>query len=197
MKKRLLPFRRVEGLPEEMSDVALLKACAASESVALAALFDRYHLGLRRFLGRLSGVDDAALDDLVQTTFIEIFRSAGSFKGRSQVRTWLFGIAANVARHHVRSEARRAKLSLAYSQCALPDGATPDAAYERRQILARLEQALASLPHRLKVVFSMCDLEGISGVEAARVLGLRKGTLYRRLHEARLKLRAAIEGGEP
>ncbi len=197
MKKRLFPLRRVEGVPKEMSDMALLKACAASEPVALAALFDRYHLGLRRFLGRLCGIDDAALDDLIQTTFIEIFRSARRFKGRSLVRTWIFGIAANVARHHVRSEARRTKLSLAYSQYAVPSGATPDAVVEKRQLVARLGRALVSLPHHLKVVFVMCDLEGISGVEAARVLDLREGTLYRRLHEARRKLRAVLEGGGP
>jgi len=58
-----------------------------------------------------------------------------------------------------------------------------------------LAAALDRLPHDLRTVYVLCDLEDLPGVEAARVLGLRDGTLWRRLHEARRALREAIEGG--
>ena len=60
---------------------------------------------------------------------------------------------------------------------------------------AAMQSVLASLPHDLRVVFVMCELEEVSGAEAARVLNLRQGTLYRRLHDARRKLRYALDRG--
>jgi RNA polymerase sigma-70 factor (ECF subfamily) len=57
---------------------------------------------------------------------------------------------------------------------------------------SRLELSIAALPHELRTAFVMCELEDISGVEAARVLNWRPGTLWRRLHEARQALRRMI-----
>lgn len=196
MKGQLLPFRRPKGDQEEISDEALLKECAAGEQAALAQLFDRHHYSVRRFLGRLNGVDSDALDDLIQTTFLEIYRSAKRFKGQSKVRTWIFGIAVNIARHHIRSESRRKKFRVAYAQRSDTAIALPDTVTDNRRLMNRLRKAVVSLPHRLKAVFVLCDIEGISGVEAAQILGLREGTLYRRLHEARQLLRKEVEGGE-
>ena len=71
----------------------------------------------------------------------------------------------------------------------------PDEASEHNELLARLQVAVLALSPKLRVVFLMCDVEGIPGVEVARGLGLRQGTLWRRLHEARRRLRAALEGG--
>ena len=65
----------------------------------------------------------------------------------------------------------------------------------RANLIARLEDQLGRLPEDLRVAFVMCDVEGVAGVEAARVLGLREGTLWRRLHFARKALRAALEEG--
>lgn len=192
---KLLPLRRSEGTPAELSDEALLAACGVGDGAALGELFDRHHEVVYRFLGRLAGAGDADLDDLVQATFVELRRSAGAFRGRSTMRTWLLGIAANVARHHVRGEARRR--SMVANAAALPQGAVarPDDSAEQRELLARVGEAVAELPHDLRVAFVMCDLEEVPGVEVARVLGLREGTLWRRLHDARKALRAALGEG--
>ena len=112
---RVLPLRRIEGVVEEMSDDALLAACAMGDAAALGALFDRHHAGVYRFIGRLSQTDPADLDDLVQTTFLTVQRSARKYRGRSTVRTWLFGIAVNVVRREARSRGRRRRLALAVS----------------------------------------------------------------------------------
>ena len=64
---------------------------------------------------------------------------------------------------------------------------------EHRQRLLLMRDALEKLPQKLKVVFVMCALEGVPGVEAARVLKLREGTVWRRLHEARKELNKAME----
>lgn len=193
MSGRVIPLRRVEGTVEEMSDEAVLAACAAGDAAALGALFDRHHEAIYRFVTRLTAVDPDDVDDLVQNTFLTVMKSADRFRGRSTVRTWIFGVAVNTVRRHSRSRGRRRRLALAVA--AEPDRRAPalDDVAARRQSLRRLEEALAALPETLRVCFVMCQLEGVPGPEAARVLGLRTGTLYRRIHEARARLRSALE----
>ena len=64
----------------------------------------------------------------------------------------------------------------------------------RAQQLDRLASALETLPHDLRTAYVLCDLEEVPGIEAARILDVRPGTLWRRLHDARRALRASIEG---
>jgi RNA polymerase sigma factor (sigma-70 family) len=192
--RTIVSFQRPAGTADEMSDDALLAACATGDRAALGALFDRHHDGVRRFLGRLSGTDDRDLDDRVQATFEVVPRAARKFDGRAPVRTWLFGTAANVARHHVRSEVRRRRL--VETAAAQPRGDGRDtrdevAAKERAE---RTREAIAALPVKLREAFVLVYLEGLSGTEAARVLACREGALWKRLHEARSKLRHALEG---
>ncbi len=193
---KLIPLRRLAGDAAEMSDEALLAACAVGERAALGALFDRHHQGVFRFLGRLIAAERHALDDLVQNTFLEVWRSAGRFASKGAARSWILGVAANVARHHVRGEARRrAAMQQIPSESGAAGGRRPDDAAADRELVERLDVALAALPHDLAVAFVLCDLEDIPGVEAARALGVREGTMWRRLHDARKRLRAAIGEG--
>jgi RNA polymerase sigma-70 factor (ECF subfamily) len=95
-------------------------------------------------------------------------------------------------RHYVRSAKRRRD---AYADWPEPlPHHSPHEAVQRAQDLARLAAALEELPHDLRVAYVLCDLEELSGVDA-RVLGLRAGTLWRRLHDARRALREAIDDG--
>jgi RNA polymerase sigma-70 factor (ECF subfamily) len=177
-----------------MSDEALVAACAVGDVAALGALYDRHHEAVYRFLSRLAGCDGRDLDDLAQNTFLEANRASRGYRGRAPVRPWLFGIAANVVRHHVRGEIRRRALHVALGDRPADDPVQPDLPAERRQLIERLGAALPNLSHDLRVAFVLCDLEGVPGVEAARVVGVPEGTLWRRLHEARKALRAALDG---
>lgn len=179
----------------EKSDVGLVYSCGMGELEALGLLFERYHKLVYRFLARMSGTDYQDLDDLVQKTFLEISRSAHRFKRKSSVKSWILAIASNVARNHIRSEIRRKNFLKIYNEAPAPSPHTPQDSFEHDQMMDRLSDAIEGLSHKLRVVFVMCDLEGISGVETARVLGLREGTVWRRLHEARKQLCDAIEQG--
>lgn len=193
MSAKLLAFRRKEGAVAELSDEALLAACGVGETAALAALFDRYRVHVRRFIARLAGADARDLDDLVQTTFLEIFRAARRFRGASTVKSWIFGIAVNVVRQHARGERRRKAAMKQLESVPASAARCADASTLGRQQLEQLARALQELPHDLRVAFVMCDLEEIPGTEVAEILGVRSGTLWRRLHQARLALRSAVE----
>lgn len=176
-----------------MSDEALLAACGTGDAPALGALFDRFHVAVYRFASRLATTDELARDDLVQATFVEVRRVADRFRGTSSVKTWILGIAANVSRHQLRSERRRRAHQAEYVSRLTSVPSAPDAELERRRLLARIEAAVAELPHDQQVAFILCDLEQLPGVDVARALGIPDGTLWRRLHTARKAVRESIE----
>jgi RNA polymerase sigma-70 factor (ECF subfamily) len=132
---------------------------------------------------------------MVQATFIEVQRSAGRFDGRAAVGTWIVGIALNLARHHIRGESRRrSAMNAVAERHPKHDGRSPDDQAASRQMLARLQEGFDELPHDLRTVFALCDLEGMRGVDVAKTLRVPEGTIWRRLHEARVRLRARMNG---
>jgi RNA polymerase sigma-70 factor (ECF subfamily) len=187
----VLPFRRPEQ--RGLSDESLVLACAGGDGRALEELFYRHGAQVNRLLGRLGHVDRRDLDDLVQVTFLEVHRSARRFSGRSAVSTWILSVALNVARHHARSEARR-RIAMAGVARATVAGEAhrPDDRATHRQSLERLRIGIESLPYDFRVVFLLCDIEGLKGTEAAQALAIPEGTVWRRLHEARTRLRAFV-----
>jgi RNA polymerase sigma-70 factor (ECF subfamily) len=191
---QLVPLRRRDeqrAAVSDLSDEALLAACGVGDTAALGALFDRHHEAVYRLISRLLRSEPVEIDDLVQMTFLEAWRAAKKYSGKGAVRSYLLGIAANTVRHHVRGAARR-RAALAAVPAPAP-AHTPDTAAIRAQQVHRLAAALDELPHDLRAAYVLCDLEDVPGVEAARALGIRAGTLWRRLHEARRALRAAID----
>ena len=193
MSATLVPLRRLSGEITEMSDEALLAACGTGDASALGALFDRFHLAVYRFASRLPMTDELARDDLVQTTFLEVRRAAPSFRGTSSVKTWILGIAVNIARHTLRAERRRRVHQARFLERVDAASEPLDAQLERRKLLAQIAEALSRLPRDQQIAFLLCDLEQLPGVEVARVLDIPEGTLWRRLHTARKAMRQAIE----
>jgi RNA polymerase sigma factor (sigma-70 family) len=210
VKGKLLPLRRARaatGEPaedgagpgdraqERMSDEALVAACSVGDAAALGALYDRLQPQVWRFLARLTGrhtVDD--LDDLVQATFLAVGSAAARYRGGAAVRTWVFAIAANVARRHAEGRSQHQRAIDRFAELPADPAARPDETTLRRDLLRRVREALDSLPHDLRVAFVMCEVEEVAGREAARVLDIPEGTLWRRLHDARRAVRAAVDG---
>lgn len=177
-----------------MSDEELVAECATGDSEALGALFDRFADVVYRFAGRLARTDTMVRDDIVQATFLEIPRTAADYRGTSSVKTWILGIATNVARQLLRAERRRlARQAKFYER--LPTTAMPlDEHVERRQLLGRIAEALTALPFDRQITFVLCDLEQLPCAEVARILDVPEGTVWRRLHVARKEMRAALRG---
>lgn len=178
-----------------LSAEALVVACGTGDSAALGELFDRFHQTVYRFLSRYLGPRNPDLDDLVQATFLEVRRAASRFRKESAVNSWIVGIAVNVARHYLRSETRRRALQRSSELLPTYADGTPESKTAHREFLQRLQQAILELPEHLRAAFVMCELEGVPGTEAARLLSVREGTLWRRLHDARKLIRQGFERG--
>jgi RNA polymerase sigma-70 factor, ECF subfamily len=190
---KVIPIKRALGQEELLSDEALVAACATGDRAALGALFDRHHLRVHRFLCRIAGLNRSDAEDLVQDTFTAAWSSAARFRADSKALTWLFGIAANVARNHNRSKGRGFRALQVLGEQPIPSKEAIDEIAARREAIAKLEKALGTLAHDHRVALVMCDLEGASGNDAAKALGVRPGTIWRWLHEARKTLRARLE----
>jgi RNA polymerase sigma-70 factor (ECF subfamily) len=145
-----------------------------------------------RSLRRL-GVRESDVPDAVQDVFLVVHRRLAEFEGRSKVTTWLFGICFRVAHDrrklaHVR---RRAGDEEPLLDCA-DERADVAAEAERRQGLALLEAILEELPLEQRAVFTLFELEGMSGEDIAETLEIPLGTAYSRLRIARDAFRRAI-----
>ncbi len=151
-----------------------------------------------RSLRRL-GVPEAALDDAAQDVFIVALRRRAEFRGRSSYRTWLFGIAANVAREQRRSGRRAAVLepideALQSSQSSPLEQAT-DA-----EAVRFVEAFLATLDDAKREVFILAELEQMPAPEIADAVGAKLNTVYSRLRAAREAFALLLErqaAGEP
>jgi RNA polymerase sigma-70 factor (ECF subfamily) len=176
-----------------ISDEELLERMAGGDRDALGLLFDRHHRALFGFLARAYPAEDADLDDLVQSAFLEAFRAAPRFRGAAAVRTWLFAIGSNLAKMHRRATSRRTRALQRFADLPVRAAGALDAALADQRTLARIEHALDELPHDLRVAYAMCVIEGVAAEDAARALGVARGTIWRRVHQARQALRAAID----
>lgn len=190
MKRGQLIQLRPSVAVEELSDEGLAAACATGDRVAQGLLFERYADAIYRFVARMRGSDAHAVDDLVQATFLAAFASADRFRG-PKLSSWLYGIAVNVIRTHVRKEVARKRVVSSLAEQPDDGPARPADAD-----LVKLRAAIDSLSPKLREAIVLVDLEGESGVDAADALGIPVGTLWRRLSDARAQLREAM-GGAP
>lgn len=189
---KIVALRRVDGSAAEMSDEALVAACALGDRAALGALFDRYYDAVRVFVAHFVSADPADIEDLVQITFETVQRAAPRFKQQSKVKTWILGIAHNVSRRHIRSRLRHKSFAVELVRQPLEPSVPLDELLVDKQRMERLAAAIPELSPKLREVFVLVYVQGLSDTEAAEVLGARVGTVWKRLHDARNKIRQAL-----
>lgn len=159
---------------------------------------DAYRLLVRRYGDTLYGhalrmvgsSDDAA--DLTQRAFVKGFRKLATCKDPERVGAWLFRIAANMCKDHVRSPRRR-DVSVEKVAGALPSDASPEADAEGAEIRAKVWDALDALTPEQREAFVLKHVEGRSYEEIAAVMDLSVAALKMRVHRAREALRGLLE----
>ena len=187
----------------EPSDEALAARAAAGDDAAFEAIVQRYQARIYRLACRLTSDTDAP--DVLQETFLQVYRHLSSFRGESRFGTWLYRIATNAALMHRRATARRPAESLeAYLPRFDADGrhtATPaelqvashaDELLDREFLLGKARAVVAMLPDLYREAFVLRDLEEMPTDQVARALGVETATVRQRVHRARLILRGYL-----
>jgi RNA polymerase sigma factor (sigma-70 family) len=160
-------------------------------SIDLNKLFKEHQRHLLRFVQRyVRNPEDA--EDVVQNTFLEAMRCADKFSGLSKPSTWLFGIALNLARNHVRRGYTHAHEMLdetELEQLVDPYG-DPVTYLELRQVTDKVEALLKDLPEDIRATFEAV-LDGESTYEqVAEQLSIPVGTVRSRVSRVRASVRA-------
>lgn len=188
------------------ADAALVVACRRGEAEAFATLV-RQHEGLVfNMAARLLG-DGEEARDVAQEVFLQVYRTLGSFQGRSSLRTWIYRIVVNRARNRRRWWHRRRRertepldeLSPAEELRASRRGAGEEDPFQRVERLERarrVQLALDRVSFDHRAILLLREVEGLSGQEVATALGVPEGTVKSRLARAREALRRALAGGE-
>ena len=187
----------------ESSDESLAARAAAGDDAAFEALVVRFQQRVFRLACRLTGETDAP--DVLQDTFLQVYRHLPAFRGESQFSTWLYRIATNVALMHRRARARRPTESLdgflpqfdadgRFTQT--PDGlqiaSRVDELLDRKVLAEKAHAAIDRLPDLYREAFVLRDLEELSTADVALVLGVEPATVRQRVHRARLMLRGYL-----
>ncbi|MFB8077888.1 RNA polymerase sigma factor [Streptomyces sp. NPDC056013] len=187
---------------DEDDDTALLRAVARGDSEALAVLYDRHAGWLHARLARRCP-DDETVREVLQDTFVTVWRSAGGHRGRGEAGGWIWVIAARRLVDAQRARARADRVAeRAAEHAAVPAEPSAAAASAEDRVLAGLEYgevgaALDRISPELAEVLRATVVDGLTTRETARLLGIPEGTVKTRALRARRELRAALGASHP
>lgn len=175
-----------------MDDAGLIDAIASGDDAALRTLFERHAPWLAARLRRTLPAD--AVEDVLQETFLAIWRGAGRYHGEGAVGAWLWGIARRQAAVWARANGR--PMADVEAATATASAADPEAQAIRAVDLAAALAALGPDGAEQRELVRMAYVEDRPLAEVAERLGVPQGTVKSRLFKARQRLRAALQGAE-
>jgi RNA polymerase sigma-70 factor (ECF subfamily) len=173
---------------DDDGDRHLLHRISCADRDAFERLFLDYHKRLVRFLCRVIRRDED-LEEVINDTFLIVWRRAGDFRGASRVSTWIFGIAYRCALKAIRRStirSRAAALVLQHGEPIVEDAAKRT---EDRQLL---DLGLSRLPPKQRLVFTLAYCMDYSCEEIAAIVECPVNTVKSRMWQARRKLRTII-----
>lgn len=184
------------------SDADAVERARDGDHGAFRVLVERYQGRLYRVALRVLR-DEEKARDAVQDAFLKIYRSLERFEGRSSFYTWAYRLVVNQcldarrrdrSDRHVEYEEERSLEPTAGGSD--PGGALPrpEDELERAELRGLMQGAIDALPEDARRTFLLREVDGLSYAEIAAALEIPKGTVMSRLHYARRRLRAALQG---
>ena len=195
----------------EMSPSARAPSSAAENAVQSAELVARAQAGskqafgelVRRYRPRILALalhlcgNESEAEDIAQEVFFKAYCKLASFEGRSEFFTWVYRMAVNRSLNARRDRSRRRETTMDDPRVdiavAVDAAGDPARAAELRQVYSLLIAALDRLPPEMRTSVVLVALQGLSQAEAAVVQACSPGTVAWRIHEARQRLRTAVE----
>lgn len=186
----------------ESSDLDLLRRAGQGDWPAFESLLGRFEGRVFGLAMRIVGQRQDA-EDVAQQTFLSVLENVDQFREEAAVATWILRIAANHALKTLRKrrglpttslpdDPDESYVSVPHPQFIAQWRDTPDQLAERAEVRRLLDQALAELADKYRVVFVLRDIEGLSTKETAELLELTEANVKVRLLRARLLLRERL-----
>lgn len=182
------------------ADEALIGRIARGDRLAMQVLFARHHVRVYRFVLRLLR-DEMAAEDVIGEVFLDVWRQANRFEGRSAVSTWLIAIARFKALSQLRKR-REYGLDDDAAELIEEPSDDPELALAKLDKGQKLRKCLAGLSREHREVIDLVYYHEKSVEEVARIIGIPENTVKTRMFYARKKLgelcrMAGIDRGWP
>ena len=182
----------------QLSDEKLIKKFQNGEVNAYNELVKRYKDRLLNFIYRfLNDIDRS--EDLVQDTLIKLYTHKDSYKEVAKFSTWLYTIAANLARTELRKIKRRKTFSVSElsnddrEYIISSDASDQSEDYLTKNFEKKIQNALAQLPNDFKTIIILRDIQELSYDEISKIVELPLGTVKSRINRGRLKLQKLLK----
>jgi RNA polymerase sigma-70 factor (ECF subfamily) len=178
---------------DDRSDRQLLESHLQGDPQSFTRLVERYARDLYGFLYRFTG-NAAVADDIVQETFLQVHVSVETFDLSRRFKPWLYTIAANKARDHLRTRGRRQERSLDVPSSnderrSLADSLEAELPplgeeHDAEELRERVRDLISQMPEHLRIILLLGYFDRLSYAEIAEVLGIPVGTVKSRLYSA-------------
>lgn len=194
-----MAYSKAWGSGQEIdSDTYLVERALDSDLAAFEKLVARYQTKIVSYAARMLSDHDEA-EDVAQEVFIKAYRSLESFRGASSFSTWLYRIATNLCIDRARKRSRSPQQAYSLDEPIdkeeegasreVPDSSgEPSKNIEREELRQQVRGTVAEMPEKLRSVLVMCDIQGMSYDDAAKVIECPIGTVKSRLFHARADL---------
>lgn len=174
-----------------LNDGDLVRRVAGGDKSAIRLLFHRHHARVFRFVARMTRSESVA-DEVANEVFLELWRQAGKFEGRSEVSTWLLGIARFKALSALRKRTED-ELDDGEAENVADDSDDPETAAMKDSKAILIRRLVDSLPAEHRVVIDLAYYHGRSVAEIGEVLSIPTATVKTRMFYARKKLGEALQ----
>ena len=131
-------------------------------------------------------------DDVLQNTFIKVYRNIKNFKGDSKLYSWMYRIATNESITFLNKNAKFSKTSIDGAQTKALNNLKSDVYFEGDEIQYKLQQAISTLPYKQKLVFNMRYFDDIKYKDMSEILETSEGALKKSYHLAVKKIEAYL-----
>jgi RNA polymerase sigma-70 factor (ECF subfamily) len=191
-----------DGLHDGDDDVRLMLALRAGDESAFDALFARWSGPLLRYLERMVR-DTGSAEELVQETFLRLYKARERYEPEARFSTWLYTIATRLALNELRRPRRQNphrstddEDADGHSLVLVGEAPRADDVAHARRVGDRVEKALAVLPERQRIALWLSAVEGLSYAEVATSLETSEKSVKALVHRARCALAESIGGDE-
>jgi len=183
---------------QETTDEELIARFQNGDNYAFDLLVKRYKDPLMNFVFRFVG-DKNEAEDIVQETFLRLFKNKHYYKEIAKFSTWIYTIAGNLAKTELRKRKRRKLFSISHYMSTekdydIPDEKTSPESDTNTVITDKIIQnAIDKLSPKFKQVIVLRDIQGFSYEEIAEIVNIPLGTVKSRVNRARLKLQEDLQ----
>lgn len=177
------------ALPDDSEDDTLSGRMRAGDKKAFRLFFEKYHRLLFSYL-LSKGVPKQDAEDLVQTAFLKVWENRANLEPGRSLRGFIYTIAINRMRNFFRD---RKEHDSEYAYRLSDKSEDPSRAFENREAMQAMQNALQKMPERRRRVFELCYLQEFSHKEVAEIMQIEKKTVENHMAKALKELRQALQ----